>query len=298
LLRLASGAFCFAVQNCVFEDIMRSKATLLRKLLKKGTVVTPGCFNAASAMLIEKCGFRAVYISGAGLSNSAGLPDTGLLSMSEVAKQAGNIAKAVNIPVIADIDTGFGGPAEVRKTVKVFEKSGIAGIQIEDQRFPKRCGHLAGKEVIAAEEMAEKIEAACGARRNKDFLIIARTDARGVTNIDDALERAMMYIDAGADVIFPEALGSKDEFKRFAREIDAPLMANMTEFGKTPYITAKEFGDMGYSLIIFPMTIFRVAMKAMENALLELKKKETQKGLLKKMQTREELYKLIGYKGR
>ena len=274
-----------------------SKPAILRKLLKKGTVVTPGCFNAASAMLIEKCGFRAVYISGAGLSNSAGLPDTGLLSMSEVAKQAGNIAKAVNIPVIADIDTGFGGPAEVRKTVKVFEKSGIAGIQIEDQRFPKRCGHLAGKEVITAEEMAEKIEAACGARRNKDFLIIARTDARGVTNIDDALERAMMYIDAGADVIFPEALGSKDEFKRFAREIDAPLMANMTEFGKTPYITAKEFGDMGYSLIIFPMTIFRVAMKAMENALLELKKKETQKGLLKKMQTREELYKLIGYEG-
>ena len=274
-----------------------SKPAILRKLLKKGTVVTPGCFNAASAMLIEKCGFRAVYISGAGLSNSAGLPDTGLLSMSEVAKQAGNIAKAVNIPVIADIDTGFGGPAEVRKTVKVFEKSGIAGIQIEDQRFPKRCGHLAGKEVIAAEEMAEKIEAACGARRNKDFLIIARTDARGVTNIDDALERAMMYIDAGADVIFPEALGSKDEFKRFAREIDAPLMANMTEFGKTPYITAKEFGDMGYSLIIFPMTIFRVAMKAMENALLELKKKGTQKGLLKNMQTREELYKLIGYEG-
>ncbi len=274
-----------------------SKPAILRKLLKKGTVVTPGCFNTASAMLIEKCGFRAAYISGAGLSNSAGLPDTGLLSMSEVAKQAGNIAKAVNIPVIADIDTGFGGPAEVRKTVKVFEKSGVAGIQIEDQRFPKRCGHLAGKEVITAEEMAEKIEAACGARRNKDFLVIARTDARGVTNIDDALERAMMYIDAGADVIFPEALGSKDEFKRFAREVDAPLMANMTEFGKTPYITAKEFGDMGYSLIIFPMTVFRVAMKAMENALLELKKKGTQKGLLKNMQTREELYKLIGYEG-
>src|SRR3990172_6675055 len=237
-------SFLLAVQNCVFEDIMRSKATLLRKLLKRGTVILPGAFNAVSAMLIEKCGFKAVYMSDAGISNSAGLPDIGILTRDEFVQQAEYIANAVNIPVIADADTGFGGPSEVKETVKAFEKAGVAGIQIEDQKpIAKRCGHLAGKEVITAEEMAEKIEAACGARRNKDFLVIARTDARGVTNIDDALERAMMYIDAGADVIFPEALGSKDEFKRFAREVDAPLMANMTEFGKTPYITAKEFGD-------------------------------------------------------
>jgi len=275
---------------------MRSKATLLRKLLKRGTVILPGAFNAVSAMLIEKCGFKAVYMSGAGISNSAGLPDIGILTRDEFVQQAEYIANAVNIPVIADADTGFGGPSEVKETVKAFEKAGVAGIQIEDQKpIAKRCGHLAGKDVITAEEMTEKIEAACSARRNKDFLVIARTDARGVTGIDDALERVKMYIEAGADVIFPEALGSKDEFKRFAREIDAPLMANMTEFGKTPYITAREFEDIGYAIVLFPMTAFRVGMKAMENALIELKERGTQKGLLKKMQIREELYELIRY---
>ncbi|HLA50805.1 MAG TPA: methylisocitrate lyase [Thermodesulfobacteriota bacterium] len=273
-----------------------SKPFMFRKLLKKGAIIMPGAFNAVSAMLIEKCGFKAVYMSGAGISNSAGLPDIGILTRDEFVQQAEYIANAVNIPVIADADTGFGGPSEVKETVKAFEKAGVAGIQIEDQKpIAKRCGHLAGKDVITAEEMTEKIEAACSARRNKDFLVIARTDARGVTGIDDALERVKMYIEAGADVIFPEALGSKDEFKRFAREIDAPLMANMTEFGKTPYITAREFEDIGYAIVLFPMTAFRVGMKAMENALIELKERGTQKGLLKKMQIREELYELIRY---
>ena len=273
-----------------------SKPFMFRKLLKKGAIIMPGAFNAVSAMLIEKCGFKAVYMSGAGISNSAGLPDIGILTRDEFVQQAEYIANAVNIPVIADADTGFGGPSEVKETVKAFEKAGVAGIQIEDQKpIAKRCGHLAGKDVITAEEMTEKIEAACSARRNKDFLVIARTDARGVTGIDDALERVKMYIEAGADVIFPEALGSKDEFKRFAREIDAPLMANMAEFGKTPYITAREFEDIGYAIVLFPMTAFRVGMKAMENALIELKERGTQKGLLKKMQIREELYELIRY---
>ena len=275
-----------------------SKPLALRKLLKSGTVIMPGAFNAASAMLIEQCGFKAVYMSGAGISNSRGLPDIGILTRDEFARQAGYIANAVNIPVIADADTGFGGPSEVKKTVAAFEKTGVAGIQIEDQKpAAKRCGHLPGKEIISAKEMAKKIEAACGARKNKDFLIIARTDAAGVNGFDDAVTRAKLYIDAGADIIFPEALESKDEFKRFAKAIDSPLMANMTEFGKTPYITAREFEDMGYSIVIFPMTVFRVAMKAMENALFELKDRGTQKNLLKKMQTRKELYKLLKYKG-
>jgi len=188
---------------------------------------------------------------------------------------------------------------EVKKTVQAFEKAGVAGIQIEDQKpEAKRCGHVSGKEVISAKAMAEKIKVACGARKNKDFLIIARTDARSVKGLDDAIERAKIYLDAGADMIFPEALESKNEFKEFAKRVNAPLMANMTEFGKTPYITVKEFGAMGYAIVIFPMTAFRIGMKAMENALFELKNKGTQKDLLKKMQTRQELYKLIKYEGR
>lgn len=273
-----------------------SKSATLKKLLQNGIVIIPGAFNAASAILIEKCGFKAVYMSGAGISNSAGLPDIGLLSRNEFIQQAGYVADAVNIPVIADADTGFGGPSDVKETVRGFEKAGVAGIQIEDQKpATKKCGHLAGKELISAKAMAEKIEAACSARRGKSFLIIARTDARSVKGLDDAIERAKIYLDAGADMIFPEALESKNEFKEFAKRVNVPLMANMTEFGKTPYITAREFEDMGYAIVLFPMTAFRVAMKAMEDALFELKSKGTQKGLLKKMQTRKELYKLIRY---
>ncbi len=274
-----------------------SKPQEIRKLLKKGMLVMPGAFNAISAMIIEKCGFQSVYISGAGLSNSRGLPDIGVLKRDDVVRQAEYIVNAVNIPVLVDVDTGFGGDEEVKETVRFFEKIGAAGIQIEDQKpAAKRCGHLSGKKVISAKEMARKIRAACDARKDKDFLIIARTDARGVNGFDDAVERAAMYIAAGADVIFPEALESKKEFKEFARRVKSPLMANMTEFGKTPYITVKEFEAMGYSIVIFPMTAFRIAMKAMEEALIELKERGTQKGLLNKMQTREELYKLIGYK--
>ena len=273
-----------------------SQPALFRKLLKKGIIVLPGAFNAASAMLIEKCGFKAVYMSGAGISNSAGLPDIGILARDEFVQQASYIASAVNIPVIADADTGFGGPSEVKETVRAFERAGVAGIQIEDQKpVTKKCGHLAGKEVISAKAMGEKIKAACRARRDKDFLIIARTDARGVNGFNDAGKRAKAYADAGADVIFPEALESKDEFKEFAKLVDESLMANMTEFGKTPYISIREFREMGYSIVLFPMTVFRIGMKAMEEALIELKRKETQKGLLRKMQTRKELYKLLGY---
>ena len=203
---------------------------------------------------------------------------------------------AIDIPTGLDADTGFGGPSEVKETVRAFERAGVAGIQIEDQKpVTKKCGHLAGKEVISAKAMGEKIKAACRARRDKDFLIIARTDARGVNGFNDAVKRAKVYADAGADVIFPEALESKDEFKEFAKLVDESLMANMTEFGKTPYISIREFREMGYSIVLFPMTVFRIGMKAMEEALIELKRKETQKGLLRKMQTRKELYKLLGY---
>jgi len=265
---------------------------------KEGIIVMPGAFNAITAKLIESCGFEAVYISGAGISNGmAGYPDTGLLSMKEVLNQARYIASAVSIPVIADIDTGFGGPENTARTVKEFEMAGIAGVHIEDQEFPKRCGHLPGKSLISPEEMTEKLRAAIKARSKHEFLIIARTDARGVKGLNDAIKRAKAYLDTGADAIFPEGLETRAEFKRFAKEIKSPLLANMTEFGKTPYITVDEFEDMGYKMVIFPLTGFRVMLKSVRDAMTELKKSGTQKNLLKKMLTRKELYKLLRYEG-
>jgi len=260
-----------------------------------GAIAIPGAFNAASALLIERAAFQAVYISGAGLSNSNGLPDAGLLSRDEVVRLSSFIIDAVSLPIIIDADTGFGGPVEMAKTIKAFEETGASAIQIEDQVFPKRCGHLPGKSVIPQAQFEEKIRAAVDARKSPDFLIIARTDARATNGLDEAIKRANAYINAGADIIFPEALETKEEFIEFTRAVKAPLMANMTEFGKTPYIGLDEWGEMGYSFVLFPMTAFRAGMKAMEDALRELKERGTQKGLLGKMQTREELYKLLRY---
>lgn len=269
----------------------------LRTLIKNGTIAVPGAFNAASAMLIEKAGFKAVYISGAGLSSSNGLADTGLLTRAEVKRQSAYIIDSVAIPAIVDVDTGFGGPAEVKKTVKAFETICASAIQMEDQVSQKRCGHLPGKRIIPAREFAAKIRAAANVRKNRNFLIIARTDARAVTGMGDAMLRARLYAKAGADVIFPEALQSRAEFLSFAMELKGvPLMANMTEFGVTPYLTVNDFKKMGYSIVIFPMTAFRSAMKAMEGALNVLKISGTQRLLLPKMQTRAELYELLKYR--
>lgn len=268
----------------------------LKRLLKKGGLIAPGAFNAASAMLVEKAGFPVVYISGAGLSNSSGRPDAGLLTLEETTVFSSYIVNSVKIPAIVDADTGFGGPREVRRTVCAIEGIGAAAIQLEDQAGDKRCGHLAGKKVIAAREFAAKIQAAANARKSKGFLIIARTDAAAVSGLSDAIDRARLYLEAGADIIFPEALASREEFAAFSRAVDAPLMANMTEFGKTPYMAADEFFRLGYCLVIFPMTVFRIAMRSAEDALSALYKKGTQKGMLGKMQTREELYRLLGYK--
>ncbi len=269
----------------------------MRESLKAGAVVAPGVFNAASAMLAERAGFRAVYVSGAGLSNAQGMPDTGLLTLDEAATLSSYITRAVDVPVIIDADTGFGGPAEVERTAQAFIRIGASAMQIEDQEFPKRCGHLPGKSVVPAPEFIEKVRAAARVRDggDKEFLIIARTDARAVEGMDGAVKRARAYLDAGADMIFPEALETKEEFAGFAEEVGGALVANMTEFGKTPYMTAGEFGGMGYSIVLFPMTCFRVAMKAMEDALAELKSSGTQRPMLDRMQTREELYRLLKY---
>jgi methylisocitrate lyase len=256
----------------------------------------PGAFNAAVARLIERAGFDGVYVSGAGLNNgAAGVPDIGILGLEEVAQFAGYIAKAVRIPAFVDADTGFGGTKEAARAVERLESAGLAGLHVEDQVFPKRCGHLAGKELVSPGDMARRIRAMARARRDKDFVIIARTDARAVEGFDAALDRARTYLEAGADGIFPEALENPAEFRRFAKEIRAPLMANMTEFGKSPLLTARQLESMGYRIVIFPMTLFRVAMKSVENCLADLKQRGTQRGWLGRMQTRQELYDLLEY---
>jgi methylisocitrate lyase len=270
--------------------------TTFRQLIAKGTVMMPGVPNAAMARQVERAGFDAVYISGAGMANAtAGVPDIGLLTLTEVARLAGYIAKAVKIPAIVDADTGFGGSENVARTIQELEKAGLAGCHIEDQEFPKRCGHLSGKSIVDVEEVVGKIKAAVAARRDPDFMIIARTDARAVEDFKSTVKRAEKYLAAGADGIFPEALQSADEFRDFAKEINLPLLANMTEFGKSPLLSFKELSDFGYKMVIFPMSAFRVAMKASDGFLRALKKSGTQSEWIDKMQTRQELYELLDY---
>jgi methylisocitrate lyase len=267
-----------------------------RALIKEGCVAMPGVPNAALARQVERAGFAAVYISGAGMANStAGVPDIGLLSLTEVAQLAGYVAKAVKIPALVDADTGFGGAEGVSRTIYELERAGLAGCHLEDQEFPKRCGHLAGKRLVGTEEMAEKIKAAVAARRDPDFLIMARTDARALEDFKGAITRAQKYVEAGADAVFPEALESVEEFGTFVREVPVPLLANMTEFGKSPLLSFDELAELGYRMIIFPMSAFRVAMKASENFLRDLKADGTQKAWLEKMQTRKELYEMLDY---
>jgi methylisocitrate lyase len=273
-----------------------TRASQIRELIAKGTVMLPGVPNAAMARQVERAGFDAVYISGAGMANAtAGVPDIGLLTLTEVVQLAGYVANAVAIPAIVDADTGFGGAENVARTVRELQRAGLAGCHIEDQEFPKRCGHLAGKDLVDVDEMVGKIRAALEARRDPDFLIVARADGRSVEDFDSTVKRARSYVGAGADAIFPEALQSADEFRDFAKEIKAPLLANMTEFGKSPLLSIRELSDFGYRMVIFPMSVFRVSMKASEEFLRDLKERGTQSDWIKKMQTRKELYELLDY---
>jgi methylisocitrate lyase len=270
----------------------------LRTLLSgRRAVAVPGVFNPAVALLAKEAGFECLYLSGAAFANSLGLPDLGVTTLSEVAEAAGRISAAVpSLPLIVDVDTGFGEAVNVARTVREMEKAGAAAIQIEDQVMPKRCGHLDGKEVVEPAEMVKKIIAAKAAAKT-GLVIIARTDAVETEGLDRAIERARLYKKAGADVIFPEALRSRKEFTEFAKKVEGPLLANMTEFGKTPYLSLSDFSRLGegYKLVIFPVTTFRIAMKAMREALRELSKSGTQRALLERMMTREEFYKLTDY---
>src|SRR5438309_4376789 len=273
-----------------------SKSKRLRELIVRGAVMLPGVPNAAMARQVERAGFDAVYISGAGMANAtAGMPDIGLLTMTEVVRLAGYVANAVTIPAIVDADTGFGGAENVARTIRELEDAGLAGCHIEDQEFPKRCGHLAGKSIVDFEEMVGKIKAAVAARRDPDFMIIARTDARAVEGFDRAVERAGEYLAAGADAIFPEALQTAEEFRDFAKEIETPLLANMTEFGKSPLLSFRQLAEFGYRMVIFPQSAFRVSMKASEKFFEALKKTGTQSDWIYRMNTRQELYDLLDY---
>jgi methylisocitrate lyase len=274
----------------------KSRGALLRQLIAKGPVMMPGVPNAAMARQVQRVGFDAVYASGAGMANAtAGVPDIGLLGMAEVVQLAGYIAKAVKIPVVVDADTGFGGAENVGRTIRELESAGLAGCHIEDQEFPKRCGHLAGKSIVDLDEMVAKIKAAVAARCDPDFMIIARTDARSVEDFDRTVDRAEKYLEAGADAIFPEALQSAEEFRDFAKAIDLPLLANMTEFGQSPLLSFQDLVELGYRMVIFPQSAFRVAMKASEKFLRALKKSGSQKEWFDEMQTRQELYELLDY---
>jgi len=260
-------------------------------------LLLPGVFSPFVAKMSERLGFRAIYLSGGALSASLGLPDIGLVSVAEFAGEIARLTAACSLPLLADADTGFGEALNTERTVKLYEAAGAAGLHLEDQVMPKRCGHLSGKQVIPAEEMAAKIRAAVAAKRDPDFVIVARTDARGVLGFDEAVRRAKLYRAAGADAIFPEALESAEEFRQFAREVDASLLANMTEFGKCELFTAEQLGGWGYQIVLFPLTAFRSAMKAAEETLAAVLQHGTQRDRIDSMQTRAELYDRLGYTG-
>jgi methylisocitrate lyase len=267
-----------------------------RAALKTGKLLRfPGAFSPLVAMAIQRHGFDGIYISGAALSADLGLPDIGLTTLSEVAARGGTIARATDLPALIDADTGFGEPLNVARTVQTLEAAKVCGCHLEDQVNPKRCGHLDNKTLVTTQVMAEKIRAAVGARRDKNFLIMARTDSRAAEGLDGAIARAKNYIDAGADAIFPEALADEKEFEKFRKAIKVPLLANMTEFGKSKLLTAKQLSNLGINIVIYPVTTLRLAMKAIEDGLTAIKKDGSQKKLLEKMQTRAELYELLRY---
>jgi len=297
----------------------------LREAMGRGVVGAPGAFNGLCARAVARAGFEACYVSGAATSVGAGVPDVGLLTLEHFTRVVREVAEGSGLPVLADADTGFGEAEMVRRTVVEYERAGGAGLHLEDQVFPKRCGHLDGKSLVPVDHMCEKVEWAAKASRDCSggaFIVCARTDARGVEGFEAAVARAKAYVQAGAEMIFPEGLTSEEEFAAFAREmrtIASPvrkhgqsppasaggssgrgssgpyLLANMTEFGKTPMIPLGRFGEMGYDVVIYPVTLLRVAMGAVTRALETLGREESAEGLLGEMQTRTDLYALIGY---
>ncbi|MCT9623940.1 methylisocitrate lyase [Pseudarthrobacter equi] len=272
------------------------KRIRFRELLAAGTIAQfPGAFNPLSARLIEEKGFAGVYISGAVLANDLGLPDIGLTTLTEVATRAGQIARMTDLPAIVDADTGFGEPMNVARTVQEIENAGLAGLHIEDQFNPKRCGHLDGKNVVDLETATKRIRAAADARRDPNFLIMARTDIRATDGLAATEDRARALVDAGADAIFPEAMATLDEFQAIRNAVDVPILANMTEFGKSDLFTVDQLQGVGVNMVIYPVTLLRSAMGAAERVLDALKKEGTQEAQVEEMLTRARLYELVDY---
>lgn len=270
----------------------------LRDLMAEGIVVMPGAFSALTALAAYKQGAQAVYLSGGAITNNhLGVPDIALISLDEMSGVAARACQVAPVPILCDADTGFGEEWNVVRTVIEMERAGLAGIHLEDQVSPKRCGHLEGKEVVGAAQMAAKVKAAVSAKRDPSFVIVARTDARGVEGLDAAIDRAKRYVDAGADAIFPEGLPSEAEFEAFRKVVPGPLLANMTEFGKTPLIPAAKFHELGYQMVIFPVTALRVMLKAVEELYADLLRTGTQAAWMDRMRTRAELYETIDYTG-
>ena len=273
-----------------------AKRAGLRAGLASGRLLRmPGAFSPLVARLIEELGFDGAYVSGAVVAADLGLPDVGLTTMTEVAQRARQIASATSLPVLADTDTGFGEPLNAARTVAELDDHGLAGCHLEDQVNPKRCGHLDGKEVVPTADMVRRLQAALAARRDPAFLVVARSDARAVEGLDAMLDRARAYVDAGADMLFPEALADEREFEAVRRAVDVPLLANMTEFGKSKLLDARTLADLGVNLVIYPVTGLRLAMAAVEDGLRRLRDDGTQAGLVDRMQTRARLYELLAY---
>lgn len=272
------------------------KRAKFRNALRSGRLQRfPGAFSPLVAKLAAEIGFDGVYVSGAVLSADLGLPDIGLTTLTEVTGRGAQIAAATDLPTLIDADTGFGEPMSAARTVTVLEDAGLAGLHLEDQVNPKRCGHLDGKAVVETSEMVKRLRAAVAARRDPNFIICARTDAAGIEGIPAAIDRAKAYADAGADLIFTEALHTPAEFEQFRDAVDTPLLANMTEFGKSELLTASQLSDIGYNVVIYPVTTLRLAMHAVEVGLREIDSAGTQAGLLDKMQHRSRLYELLRY---
>ncbi len=272
-----------------------SAGARLRALMDRGIVVAPGAFNALVGRAVGRAGFPACYVSGATTANGSGYPDIGLITLTEMVRTIREVADGSGLPVIADADTGFGEVECAVRTVVEYERAGAAALHVEDQVFPKRCGHLDGKELVTPRSMADKISAMCAARGDRDFVIIARTDARAVEGFEGAAARANLYREAGADLVFPEGLHDAAEFRAFVKASPGRGLANMTEFGKTPQISVAEFAAMGFSIVIFPVSAMRLAMFAVERGLATLAREGTLAGELQNMQSRKDLYGLLGY---
>jgi methylisocitrate lyase len=267
-----------------------------RRLLSDGKLhQVPGAFSPFVAQMIERKGYEAVYIGGAMLTADLCLPDIGIATLGEFADRGEQIARVTDLPAFIDIDTGFGEPMSAARTVRMLEEKGLAGCHIEDQVMPKRCGHLDGKEIVEESVMVQRVRAAVDAKRDKNFVVIARSDARAIEGLDKAIDRMKAYVDAGADMIFPEAMKSEKEFEAVREAIDVPILANMTEFGKSRLLTKKELEDLGFNLVIYPVTTFRLAMGEVERGLDHILEAGDQNALLDRMQHRKTLYDYLRY---